>query len=228
MEQPLYQFFCWVAGKSGLLWLVESYEEPILLFLAVLALFSCLFGFYFYRGMVAGLTFLCVTAASFLWIEPAWGEHIAVTVCAVIGVSASFIAFRLSKLGAVALCSAIGGSFVWQFAGSLGFSALVFVLLIFLGAFLAGLAAFLFPLWSVYLFTALWGGVVFAAEGGRLWGAVPGQTSLMAPVAGIILAVGGFILQFQLFRKQKVLAKIMPRKLEYRLEKRREKKGVAV
>ena len=222
MEQPLYLFISWVADLGGLLWLVEPYKEEILSFLVVLALFSCLFGFYLYRGMVAFLTLMCVVATSFLWIAPTWGAHIAVTVCAVVGVPVAFIAFRLRKLGAVALCSAISGSLLWLFLGSPETFTFALVILIFLGALLAGLVTYFFPLWSIYFFTALWGAVVFAMERGRLWGAGP-QVNAMTFVLGLVLTIGGFVLQFQLFRKQKVFEKIMPKKLEYWLEKRQKR-----
>lgn len=229
MDQPLYRFLEWTAGESGLMWLVQGYQKEILFFVAVLALACCLFGFYCYRGVVSGLVFLGVTLASNLWIRPQWGAQAAVTACAVLGVVVGFLAFRWYRLGGVLLCALIAGSWVWQLTGASGQPALGTWALIALAAIAAGAAAFWFPLWSICGFTAVWGAAVFAGEGWRVWSALPGpEEQVWSAVLAAALAAVGLVLQLRLFHRQTLFPRIMPKSMEYRLQRKREKKEVAV
>ena len=223
MEQPLYLFLMWTARESGLLWMVQEHQDQILTGVALLALVCCLFGFYCYRAVVSGLAFLGVTLGSFLCIDPMWGTQAAVTSSAVLGVIIGFLAFRWYRLGGVVLCALIAGSWVWQATGGSGMA----LVLAALAALLAGLITFFFPLWGICGFTAVWGAVAFAQEGWRVWSLLPSPEQPLCILLAIVLAVVGLALQMLLFRRQKLFARIMPQKLEYRLQKRREKRGVA-
>ena len=226
MQQPLYLLLAWAAENTGLAWLVEQYQPLIVQGLAVLALFSCLLGFYCYRAVASGLTFLGVTLAGFLWVLPLWGKQSAVTFSTVLGVAGAFMMFRCSRLGGVLLCALIGGSWAWQLTGQSQEPAILTLVIIGAAALAAGLLTFLFPLWSICGFTAVWGAVVFAQEGWHLWSGLPqgGEEALLL-MAGLSLA--GMALQSVLFRRQKLFTKIMPRRLEHRLEQRKRKRREA-
>lgn len=219
MEQALYQLIARVAAEYGLQSLLLANATYVLRALLILALFMCPFGFYCYRAVVSGVTFLAVALLGAVWVRPHTWELAAVTFSAVIGVVMAFLAFRFYRPGAMALCAAIAASFVlpliWQ-GGALSLGTVIILILLCLAV--AVLTA-MFPLWSVCAFTSSWGAVSFVAYSAELW---PNAfNGLGAAMLGIVLGVGGCALQLVLFRKQKLFARIMPQRVEYALERRK-------
>lgn len=218
MEQLLYQLIEWTARANGLLDMVMANQETIVTAITVLALASSLFGFYLYRGVVSVLVFLTMTLIGGCWIGPAWGEQARATFGAVLGIAVAFLAFRWYRLGTVGLCAAIAAGWTWNILGPQGWFFAVLL------GIAAGGIAFCFPFWSVCGFTAAWGGVTFAALGGEL---LPIPQPILT-LLGIVLIPAGLTLQLILFRRQTLFDHIMPKRMEYTLEKfRRDKEGAA-
>ena len=227
MEQPIYFFLSWVAEGSQLSGLMQSHTHAVIAALLVLALLCCLFGFYCYRGVVSGLVLCALILISRILLRPAWGALEAVTFCSVVGVAAAFLAFRWYRLGAVALCAVIAGSWMWQLLWHDPLEFPWWILAILLAAAAAGVLTFFFPLWGVCAFPALWGGLTLAQEGWRLLPQFPRLDTPSALLLGLALGGAGFALQLLLFRRQKLFPRIMPKQLEYRLQKRRQREGAA-
>lgn len=229
MEQLLYQLFAWVSKEYGLLGLLQEYRESFMTALAVLGILSCLFGFYLYRGAMSVLMLLCVALAGSLWVRPVAGAQAAVTFSAVLGVSLGFLMFRWYRVGAVALCAAIVGSWMYGLSLHMGFSLAFSAVVVVIGCIAAGIAAFFFPFWSVCGATAIWGAVVFASEGWRLLPVIlPAEGSGDAVLMAIFLSVAGAVCQLVLFRHQKLFPRIMPQRMEYALQKKKEKRRAEI
>ena len=223
MDQPLYRFIEWIAARAHLLWLVQCAQTQLLFGLLMFAVLCCLFGFYCYRAVFAGLTLLSVIAASYVWILPVWGAQACVTASAVLGVALAFLAFRWYRLGAVMLCALIGGSLVLYLAGLSAPSILAALAV----AAAAGTAAFFFPLLGISGLTALWGAQVLAQEGWRHFQALGGAGAMIGvPVTTALLTAAGLALQLTLFRNQRLFSRALPKWLTARLQGRQEKKGV--
>lgn len=218
MEQPLYQLIEWTARANGLLALFSANQDIILNALTILAWISCFLGFYIYRGVVSGIVFLGIALVGGCCVGPAWGAQAGATFGAVLGVSVGFLAFRWYKLGAAGLCAAIAADRTLMALGEGSWMLPVAL------ALAAGIFVFLFPLWGICGCTALWGGTTLSAHLAQTcpflarWGAA-GEILL-----GATLFLLGLLLQLLLFRRQKLFARIMPRRMEYALSKR--KKGV--
>lgn len=224
MAQLFYGFLMYVTGTYELDGLLSMHENTILAIFAAAGLLFCFFGFYWYRGAVSGLTFLCTILIGSLLVRPACGEQAAVTFSAIFGVILPFLAFRWYRFGSVFLCAVLAGSgaYLACVQAALPFPATILLTAV-LSA-LAGVFTFLFPFWGVCGFTALWGAIVFAEEGYRLWAALPFPGTPAALALGALCAALGLACQLFLFRHQKLFARIMPQSVEYRIQKFREKR----
>ena len=228
MEQPLYQLIALAVREYGLLAPFQEHFAAFMTAFVVLALICCLFGFYCYRAMASGLVFFCVLLIGGLLVKPAAGALTAVTFGAVMGVSAAFLAFRWYRFGAVALCAAITGNFLYVISIQAGFSTPVMLVLTGIGCLAGGALTFVFPFWGVCGFTAIWGAAAFAMEGWRLLPMMQEPLSVAAAAGlGVVLFAVGLACQLRLFRRQELFARIMPERMEYALQKRKGKQGVS-
>lgn len=220
MEQPLYQLIEWTARENDLLALVSANQDVILKALMILAGISCFLGFYIYRAVVSGVVFMGIALVGGC-VGPAWGAQAGATFGAVLGVSVGFLAFRWYKLGAVGLCAAIAVDRVLMILGENAWTLPVALAL----ALVAGGFAFFFPMWGICGCTAIWGGTTLAAHFTQLCPFLAHLGAAGLVLLGAILSLVGLLLQLLLFRRQKLFAHIMPRRMEYALNKRR--KGVS-
>lgn len=219
MAQLFYDFLMYVAGTYELGGLLSPHEHALSAIFAAAGLLFCFFGFYWYRGAVSGLTFLCTILIGSLLVRPACGEQAAVTFSAIFGVVFPFLAFRWYRFGAVSLCAVLAGSGMYLACVQAALPFPATVLLTVSACILAGIFTFLFPLWGVCGFTALWGAAVFAEEGQRLWEVLPSPGTPAATALGVLCAVLGLACQLYVFRHQKLFARIMPPQVEYRIQK---------
>lgn len=224
MAQLFFGFLMYVAGTYELDGLLSPHEHTLLAIFAAAGLLFCFFGFYWYRGAVSGLTFLCTILIGSLLVRPACGEQAAVTFSAIFGVILPFLAFRWYRFGSVSLCAVLAGSWAYLLCVQAALPFVATVLLTAVVCALAGIFTFLFPFWGVCVFTAVWGAIVFAEEGYRLWAALPLPGTPAALALGVLCAVLGAACQLCLFRHQKLFARIMPQSVEYRIQKFKEKR----
>lgn len=219
MAQLFYGFLMYVTGTYELDGLLSMHENTILAIFAAAGLLFCFFGFYWYRGAVSGLTFLCTILIGSLLVRPACGEQAAVTFSAIFGVILPFLAFRWYRFGSVFLCAVLAGSgaYLACVQAALPFPATILLTAV-LSA-LAGVFTFLFPFWGVCGFTALCGAAVFVEEGQHLWEALPHPGTTVAAALCVLCAALGLACQLYVFRHQKLFARIMPPQVEYRIQK---------
>lgn len=220
---PLYQLLEWTFSTAQLSWLIRSYESTIMTAIAILALVMCFVGFYCYRGCASALVLIGTIHAGFIWLYPLYGRGFAATFGAVVGMVLAFLAFRFYRYSAILISMAIAGGIAWVYLTPFEDNKYY----IFAIAIAAGLITLLFPLFGVCTFTSLWGAYTFIMEGARLspelFNELSGEYDLLKAF-GVIL-VAGLICQFTLFSKQKIFPHIMPKGMEYALEKRKVKQG---
>lgn len=214
MQNALYQYLELAAEKSGQLSLLRSCDPYLPAAICLLALVLCFVGFRTYRPAAAGLALVSLILAGYTWLEPSWGLVKCVTFCAVVGVCLGVVMFLQPRLSGSLLSGAVLAGFVWQAAP--GISPLVLILV----GLPVAVAVWIFPVWGICGFTALWGGVTLVAVGSALMGI--DINPVLAGILGIVPAAAGCVLQLKLFgKKQTVFKQIMPKKLAYYLEKKR-------
>lgn len=224
MTQLFYDFLMYVAGTYELTGLLSPHEYTLLTLFAAAGLLFCFFGFYWYRSVVSGLTFLCTILIGSFLIRPACGEQTAVTFSAIFGVILPFLAFRWYRVGSVSLCAVLAGGGAYLACVQMALPFPVTILLTVAACVLAGIFTFLFPFLGICGITALCGAIVFAEGGWRLYEALPRPGTPAAAALGVLCAVLGVVCQLYVFRHQKLFTRIMPSHMEYRIQKFREKR----
>lgn len=228
MEQLIFKILELCADKCNLTELFQPNAAYLLIALAILYLFTCFGGFKAFRLISAFVVFSLIVLAGFTWLLPAWGLIKCVTFCSIIGVTAAVITFMSYRFAAFVFSAFAAASiFLWSMAGV----EVSTVIILFFAALIAagvGVLTCFFPLWGICGFSALWGGFGFAAEGWRLIGNTPALGPKATVVLGFLLSLAGCVVQLLIFKKQKLFKKIMPQKLEHKIQNSKIERGVAV
>ncbi len=224
MSGTIYELIENTLNLSGQGSLLQGCEGQVLFVLVLLSAACCFAGFKLFRPIASAIVLCGIIIFSFLVLAPAWGMVKCVTFCAVVGVALAGIVYLSPKSAAAVVCTLIAVSWVWPVFSLWQMPVWLVWGIVLLTVAAAGALAMVFPLWSICAFTAIWGGLGAVLDGWRLWSEAP--LSGVAPVLiAVLVSCAGCCLQLVLFRRQKLFKRIMPQKLAYQLEKRKQKEA---
>lgn len=221
MEQPVIQCLRILSETTEIMWFFSRIEEGIVNVLPLLSMLFITIGFYMFRGLFSAAGFIAVACISFIYIEPAFGHHNAVTFCAIIGVVVAFVAFRFYKVAAVLVPCLIVADRMLRFGKFYEWPHNQTFQFLTIGVILMMISAYLFPLYSVYATTAFWGATVFLEEESfALYGydfVLLGREYI---IGAVILTIAGVLAQSHIFKKQKLFAESNYKRLMKRIKQR--------
>ena len=135
----------------------------------IFAVLSCLFGYKLFRFISAAVAFLLTAIGISLLLGPTASRAVVVTAFIIIGILAAFLAYQWTEFGAFILCASIGFGFASLITDILWVQLLI--------ALFPGAISIRFPVMSIILATAIWGGVTLGIDGSEAagFGQIPFQ-----------------------------------------------------
>ena len=196
-------------GKYTKVWDTFTYLNAFRIqIFTVLFLLAILLGFYCFRLFFAALFFYVFVCVSTFLLSPITSWRNTVAFFSVFGVIFTFLAFRWNRVASITVCAAVGALVCYFLLPSL-ISAAV-------GAILAGVLAFLFPVASLCFFIPLFGTMGVC------------ELLSLSVWVGVVLFVVGIILQWAFSQNQILFPKPYPDWFAYRLQKRRERHATGI
>lgn len=147
----------------------------------VVAALGLLFGYKLFRFISAVVVFLLSAVGISLLLGPSADRAVVVTAFIVLGILAAFLAYQWTEFGAFVLCASIG----------FGLAALLTdtIWVQILAALVFGAISIRFPVSSIILTTAIWGGITLGTDGAEAVGIDPIHFRLMILLGLIVLGI---------------------------------------
>ena len=177
---------------------LSQYKFGIFMCVFLLAL---LLGFYLYRLFFSVVFFYLFVTLSVFVLAPRTSWQNTVAFFSVVGVMLSFLSYKMTKSGGVILCSVVGGM--------LGYMIVPSVIAVIVGVVIAGALTIIFPVISICVFMALFGGMGI------------GEIANLPVFVTILIVIAGAALQLFLSRNTALFDRKCPDKLRYYLEQRK-------
>lgn len=211
MTAVISKWFEIFASETGILGEIRQYQGLGIWVMMLIGFLACFFGFKVYRALFSVSFFLVIALVSsvVLGSRTDWGS--VVTFFSVSGITLAVLGYGWHRLGGFLVCA---------FAGAMIASELSTSVWVILGTGAAfGLLVLVFPVITICFTTALWGGWL-------LWDTLSLVMVIDRQLYGLLLSLmveAGFLIQLLMNRKQKLFSKVCPDRMQYWMEKRRQR-----
>jgi len=182
MTNSLYFLILRFLGNMNMADRLDRFSSILSAAILVVAILSCFFGYKLFRFISAVAAFLLTANGISLLLGPTAERAVVVTSFIILGLIAAFLAYQWKEFGAFILCA------------SIGFGLATLVTNIFwiqlLSAVLLGVLSILFPVSSIILATAIWGGVTLGTDGAKALGMSLIHLRVMILIGFCLLGIG--------------------------------------